>query len=179
MDFPTVVSKRRMVRNFNQDPVDPQAVDRILDSARCGPSAGYTQGQDFVVVTNQDLKEAIADLCHEKRYVAGGFDPFISGAPVLLIPCTNENAYHRRYQQSDKVREDGREIEWPVPHWFMDVGCVVMLIFLAAVEEGLAAGFAGASDLEALRSLLKSLLRSRQWASFLLGLPHLTNARFL
>ncbi len=36
----------------------------------------------------------------------------------------------------------------------MDVGCAVMLILLGAVDEGLAAGFAGAHDLDALRQLL-------------------------
>jgi nitroreductase len=73
---------------------------------------------------------------------------------VLIIPCTTENAYHRRYQQPDKINKDGTEIEWPVPYWFMDVGCAVMLLLLAVVNEGLAAGFAGAHDLAALRALL-------------------------
>ncbi|NOH10275.1 MAG: nitroreductase family protein [Chloroflexi bacterium] len=154
MDFADVVAKRRMVRNFSERPVDPEAIERILDYARRGPSAGFTQGQDFIVVTQQELKDAIAELCHEKSYVERGFAPFISGAPVLIIPCTTENAYHRRYQQSDKVREDGSEIDWPVPFWFMDVGCAVMLILLGVVDEGLAAGYAGAMDLDMLRELL-------------------------
>jgi nitroreductase len=36
----------------------------------------------------------------------------------------------------------------------MDIGCSVMTILLAVVNEGLAAGFAGAHDLDALRDLL-------------------------
>ena len=32
-------------------------------------------------------------------------------APVLVIACTSEAAYHRRYQEPDKVQEDGSEIE--------------------------------------------------------------------
>jgi nitroreductase len=55
----------------------------------------------------------------------------------------SEAAYHRRYQEPDKVKEDGSEIEWPVPFWYMDIGCAVMVVLLAAVNEGLAAGFAG------------------------------------
>lgn len=154
MEFSEVVFKRRMVRNFAAEPVDPAAVERILEFARHGPSAGYTQGQDFVVVTRPETKKAIAELCGEEGYVEGGFAPFISGAPVLVIPCTNEMAYHRRYQEGDKVKEDGTEIEWPVPYWFMDVGCAVMLILLGAVNEGLVTAFAGAYDLNALRALL-------------------------
>jgi nitroreductase len=154
MEFTEVVRKRRMVRHFTAEPVPPEVVDRLLDLARHAPSAGFTQGQSFVVVTRLDLKQAIADLCGESSYLAGGFDPFISGAPVLIIPCTSEAAYHRRYQEPDKVRDDGSEINWPVPYWFMDIGCAVMVLLLAVVDEGLAAGFAGAHDLDALRALL-------------------------
>jgi nitroreductase len=154
MDFTEVVLKRRMVRHFTAEPVPPEVVDRILDLARRAPSAGYTQGQSFVVVTRPEMKRAIADLCGEPFYVERGFDPFISGAPVLIIPCASEAAYHRRYQEPDKVRDDGSEIEWPVPYWFMDIGCAAMVVLLAAVNEGLSAGFAGAHDLEALRGLL-------------------------
>ena len=86
--------------------------------------------------------------------MASGFDPFISKAPVLQIPCTSETAYHRRYQESDKLEADGSEIIWPVPYWFMDIGCSVMVVLLAVVNEGLSAGFAGSKDLDALRRLL-------------------------
>jgi nitroreductase len=37
----------------------------------------------------------------------------------------------------------------------MDVGCAVMVLLLAVVDEGLAAGFAGAHDLDAVRALLR------------------------
>ena len=154
MEFRDAVLKRHMVRNFSDQPVDPGAIDRILDLARHGPSAGFTQGQDFILITKPDLKKVVADICGEEKYVGAGFDPFISKAPVLIIPCTNEAAYHRRYQAPDKLKEDGSEIHWPVPYWFMDVGCAVMTILLAVVDEGLAAGFAGALDLKPLRELL-------------------------
>ena len=154
MEFTEVVRKRRMVRHFTDEPVAPEVVQRILDLARHAPSAGFTQGQSFIVVTRPDLKQAIAALCGEEGYVARGFHPFVSGAPVLLIPCTSEAAYHRRYREPDKIQEDGTEIEWPVPYWHMDIGCSVMIVLLAAVNEGLAAGYAGFHDLDAARQLL-------------------------
>ena len=154
MDFQDVVLKRRMVRNFADKPVNPTIVDRILELTRHAPSAGFTQGQSFILVTNPEKKKAIALTCQEDEYVKGGFAPFISGAPVLLIPCTSEAAYHRRYQEADKVNEDGSEIVWPVPYWFMDIGCAVMIALLAAIDEGLVTAFAGSKDLDALRVLL-------------------------
>jgi len=154
MEFRDTVLKRRMVRNFADKPVDPAIIDRILELARHAPSAGFTQGQSFIVVTRPELKKAIAATCEEDEYVQRGFAPFISNAPVLLIPCTSETAYHRRYQEADKVSEDGTEIVWPVPYWFMDIGCAVMIVLLAAIDEGLVTAFAGSKDLDTLRSLL-------------------------
>lgn len=154
MEFRDTVLKRRMVRNFSNQPVDSAIIDHILELTRHAPSAGFTQGQSFSVVTHLELKQAIADTCEEDEYVQRGFAPFISKAPVLLIPCTSETAYHRRYQEADKVNEDGTEIVWPVPYWFMDIGCAVMIALLAAIDEGLVTAFAGSKDLDTLRSLL-------------------------
>lgn len=157
MDFTDVVLRRRMVRHFSPEPIAPEVVDRLLDLARHAPSAGFTQGQSFIVVTRPELKQDIARICHEEEYTASGFHSFISDAPILLVPCTSEAAYHRRYQEPDKLNDDGSETEWPVPYWHMDIGCAVMLVLLAAVNEGLAAGFVGAptsTDVQALRNLL-------------------------
>ena len=154
MELKDAILKRRMVRNFADMPVAPEIIERIVDLTRHAPSAGYTQGQSFIVVTKPELRKAIANTCAEDEYVKGGFDPFISKAPVLLIPCTSELAYHRRYQEADKVNDDGTEIIWPVPYWFMDIGCSVMIALLAALDEGLVTAFVGSKDLDTLRALL-------------------------
>ena len=39
--------------------------------------------------------------------------------------------------------EDGSEIEWPVPFWWVDIGATMQNIMLAAVNEGLGCGFVG------------------------------------
>ena len=75
MEFDQVVRKRRMQRNFSADPVPPEVLDRIFDLARRGPSAGYTQGQAFIVITQADLRAAVAGLAGEAGYVQMGFDP--------------------------------------------------------------------------------------------------------
>ncbi len=72
-----------------------------------------------------------------------------------MIACTNESAYHRRYQEPDKVSDDGTEITWPVPFWYMDIGCAVMILLLAVVNEDLAACFVGISDQQSFRELLQ------------------------
>jgi nitroreductase len=126
----------------------------MLELARHAPSAGFTQGQSFIVVTRPELKQAVARLCGEEFYAAQGYHRWLSEAPVQVVACTSEAAYHRRYQEPDKIRPDGSEISWPVPYWHMDIGCAVKILLLAAVNEGLAGGFAGPGDVDALRALL-------------------------
>ncbi len=128
MQFTDVVKKRRMVRNFSDQPVDAAMINQMLDLARRGPSAGYTQGQSFVVVSDPEVKKAVAQICGEQYYVEEKYHPFISKAPVLIVPCTSEAAYHSRYQEKDKVSDDGSEIDWPIPFWYMDIGCAVMTL---------------------------------------------------
>jgi nitroreductase len=68
--------------------------------------------------------------------------------------CVREDDYHERYRESDKVDDAGREIEWPVPYWWVDAGAAMMLLLLAAVDAGLAAGFFGVHRLPQLKGLL-------------------------
>jgi nitroreductase len=155
MEFKDVIRRRRTVRNYDPAvPVARAAIERIVLAAQRAPSAGFSQGQRLVVVTNEATRAAIADICDEPDYVQAGFDPWVSRAPVLIVPCVSEEVYHRRYREADKVQDDGTEIEWPVPYWWVDVGTTWMLIMLAAVDEGLAAGFLGTHRLADLKALL-------------------------
>jgi len=38
---------------------------------------------------------------------------------------------------------DGEEIGWPAPYWYVDAGAAFLLLQLAAIDEGLAAGVYG------------------------------------
>jgi nitroreductase len=153
MEFQDVLARRRMVRNYTDEPVKKEAIERIVRAAKRAPSAGYTQGQYVVVVTEPATRREIAALSNEAEYVEQGFDPWISGAPVHIVVCINEADYHRRYQEADKL-DEGKEIEWPVPYWWIDGGAALMLILLAAVDEGLAAGFFGFHRMSGLHDLL-------------------------
>jgi nitroreductase len=156
MEFTEVVRRRRMVRNYDPDkPVQRDAVERIAAAAQRAPSAGFSQGQRLVVVTEPARRLRIADICDEPEYVESGFDPWISRAPALFVPCVSEAIYHARYNEPDKRPPGEDEIDWPVPYWFIDVGATVMLILLAAVNEGLAAGFLGTHRMDDLAAELE------------------------
>ena len=153
MEFSEVVRRRRMVRRYLPDAVPDDVLERILDRASRGPSAGFTQGQSFVLVTDPAVRATIAQLVSEPRYLARGFDPWISAAPALVVVTTSEQAYRERYAEGDKLGPD-RPLAWAVPFWHIDAGCALMLLLLAAVDEGLAAGFLALKHPDQLASLL-------------------------
>lgn len=143
-----------MVRNFTDEPVSDEVIERIIEAGQHAPSAGFSQGVAYVVVTDAETRRAIAEIADEEQYVRGGFDPFISGAPVQVVICTSEQVYHDRYNEPDKKPEGADEIDWPIPYWHTDAGCSLMLILLAAVNEGLGTAFVGVMEPKRLQDLL-------------------------
>lgn len=153
MEFVDVVMKRRAVRRFEEGGVERGVIERIARLAQRSPSAGFSQGQRLVVVMEPERRREVARICGEEFY-ADVFGPWISECAAQFVPCVSAEIYHRRYQEADKVQDDGTEIEWPVPYWFVDVGGTMQTIWLAAVNEGLGCGFVGTDDLDALNAAL-------------------------
>jgi nitroreductase len=153
MEFVDVVMKRRAVRRFEEGGVERDVIERIARLAQRSPSAGFSQGQRLVVVTEPERRREVARICGEEFY-ADLFGPWISECAAQFIPCVSEAIYHRRYQEADKIDEDGSEIDWPVPYWFVDVGGTMQTIWLAAVNEGLGCGFVGTGEPGELNELL-------------------------
>ncbi len=139
VEFGDVLRHRRMVRNYTDEPVERETVERIVTWARTAPSAGFSQGVRMVVVTEAETRGRIAELADEPYYLEHGYEPWISRAPVHVVMALREDDYHDRYTEADKL-EDGDEMEWPVPWWWVDVGKAMVLLLLAAVDEGLGAG---------------------------------------
>ena len=156
MDFFDVVMKRRAVRRFEDGGVDRDVIERISRLAQRAPSAGFSQGQRLIVVTEPDRRREVARLCGEEEYQDLDMGPWISECAAQFIPCVSEAVYHRRYQESDKLRDDGTEIDWPIPYWWVDVGATMQNVMLAAVNEGLGCGFVGteATGWQQIRDLL-------------------------
>lgn len=156
MDFDEVVHRRRMVRHFRPEPVSRETIEYLIGTAQHAPSAGFSQGISYVVVTDAATRKQVAEIAGEgEAYVSSGFDPFVSQAPLQIVVCASEKVYKDRYREPDK-RPDPKEpeMEWPVPYWHTDAGCALMLILLAAVNHGLAGAFVGVWDQKGLQELL-------------------------
>jgi nitroreductase len=136
VEFNEVVRRRHMVRQFRDDPIPQQILDQILGNARHGPSAGFSQGQAFLVLTGDDLKRFWE--------VAGeAAAPSVAAAPLVIVPMSSKAVYLDRYAQPDKGWADRDESRWPVPFWHIDTGMAALLILLTVVDEGLGALYFG------------------------------------
>lgn len=153
MEVREAVRARRMVRRYTDEPVGSDDLDAVLDAARRGPSAGFSQGQTFVVVTDQRARVELARIAGEAAYTARGFAPWVSSAPVLIVPCAEPGRYAARYAEDDKASSGGPDA-WRVPYWWVDTGAALALLQLAAVDRGLATGLLDVVDHDALRALL-------------------------
>lgn len=152
--FYDLLKKRRMVRHYSGEPVPRETLERIVATVRRAPSAGFSQGQRVLVVDDPDLLARIAALGDDEPQLEA-VEPWFETAAAQIFVMTRESDYHERYQRDDKL-QDGEEIEWPVPFWHVDAGAAMMLILVAAIEEGLAAAVYGifGADEEKLRDLL-------------------------
>jgi nitroreductase len=171
MELTEAVLRRRMTRNFTAEPLAPGVVDRLLAGALRAPSAGNTQGREFVVLEGAAETarywEATTDPAwrsRSRRFVG------LSRAPVVVVAFVDPAAYVARYQEPDKARPDGEAVEWVVPYWYVDAAFAVMAMLLGAADSGLGAAFLGNfRGEEALRTALGVPDHLRWFGAVLLG----------
>jgi nitroreductase len=148
MEFQDVIRKRKMVRSFEDRPVDHAIVERMLANAQRAPSAGFSQGWAFLALENADAKRYWDELW--PRSAEFGW-PDMFNAPVIIVCLSNKSQYLARYAMPDKGWTDRDEKRWPVPYWDIDTGMAALNILLTAVDAGLGAVFFGVFDQEKLR----------------------------
>lgn len=154
MELHELLRRRRMVRAYRDAPVDETTLERVVGVIRRAPSAGFSQGQRILVVTDAGTRRRMAETVGGEHY-RDDFPHWLDVVPVHIVVCTREQDYHDRYRLPDKL-VDGGEIVWPVPYWWFDGGALQTLLHLAALDEGLAAGVYGvpADRLPAFKDLL-------------------------
>lgn len=139
MEFDDILRKRRMTRAFSDEPVDGEALERVLRAANRAPSAGFSQGWALLVLTEPDDRAAFWKSLGQDPYFG---DP-VKRAPVIIVPLASKQRYLDRYAKPDKGWEDRSESRWPAPYWYIDTGFMTLLLLLAAVDEGLGARLFG------------------------------------
>ena len=137
MEFQEVVRRRRMVRTFTGESIPKESLERILGNAVRGPSAGFSQGQSFLLLTEPADRERFWAIA------GAAVNESAQTAPAVIVPMSCKRVYLDRYAQPDKGWTDRDEARWPVPFWHIDTGMAALLILQTAVDEGLGAIYFG------------------------------------
>jgi nitroreductase len=144
MDFSEVVRRRRMVRNFDPSrPVSPSLVEKLLDLAIRAPSAGFSQGWAFLVLSTEEERATFWSVTTVPGWSESSWLAGMKRAPLIVVPHGSRDAYLDRYAEPDKGWTDRDEARWPVPYWYIDAGFASMLMLLGVVDAGLGACFFG------------------------------------
>jgi nitroreductase len=78
----SVIRKRRSIRKFKADPVEPEKVDMLVEAGLRAPSSRGMQPWEFVVVTDKDLLEKLS------RARTHG-SAFLENAPLAVVVCAD------------------------------------------------------------------------------------------
>ena len=143
-----MVRRRRMVRTYDPErPVPPEIVDKIIKHALRAPSAGFSQGWGFLVLTSQPDRDLFWSSATDDDLAdaaePGSWLERMRSAPLIIVALSNKSVYLDRYAQDDKGWIDRDESHWPVPYWDIDTGFASLLMHLTAVNEGLGSCFIG------------------------------------
>lgn len=142
VEFQELVRRRRMVRDFSDEAVPRPLLEQLVTNATRVPSAGYSQGVAFIVLTDPDRRRMFWQTTSGPEWRGESESEALTRAPVVIVPLSNKQAYLDRYALPDKAHTPlSREDFWPAPYWDIDAGLGVMMILLTAVDLGLGALF--------------------------------------
>lgn len=146
MDVFEAIRGRRSVREYRDEPVPWELVERVLDAARWAPSGANLQPWKFVVVTDPDARARIG--AGAKFYFVKS--RHVAEAPVLVVCLA-----------------DVRKSTWAT----VDVSMAAQNLMLAAHALGLGTCFIGLFDEQAVRGTLGVPDRYRVVGLVTLGFP--------
>ena len=142
VEFHEVVSRRRMVRDFSDEPVPRPLIEQLVANASRAPSGGFSQGSAYLVLTDPGRRRLFWETTSGPEWRGESESEPLTRAPVVIVPLAHKQAYLDRYALPDKAHTPlSREEFWPAPYWDIDTGFGVMLILLTAADLGLGALF--------------------------------------
>lgn len=131
-----------MTRRFDERSLPIELVDEMLDLARRAPSAGYSQGVHFLVLSGKALQRFWRTTGADEWFAS--VQSGVLAAPVVVLPLADPAAYTSRYAEGDKAGHGLERAEnWEVPFWLTDAAMATQNLLLLAQERGLGALYFG------------------------------------
>jgi len=132
--FLAFLSSRASVRDYTPSPLEEPEIEAILRSAGTSPSAGNLEAWDVVVVTDGEVREALAEAALSQ--------PHVREAPCVFVVCANY------------IRSMSRYGERGILYAIQDATIACTYMMLAAHAAGLQSCWVGAFDEEEVKEIL-------------------------
>lgn len=150
------IYQRRDIRSFRPDPIPDGVLARIIRAAHHGPSVGFMQPWDFILVRDTELRQRVKELFDRERAAAACFfdEPRRSAYLSLKLEGILESPVNVCIT-CDPTRADvvlGRN-SMPETDVYSTC-CAVQNLWLAARSEGVGAGWVSILKLPQLRGIL-------------------------
>jgi iodotyrosine deiodinase len=68
-DFRTVMSRRRTIRAFSDEPIPRQIIEDIIMTASSAPSGAHKQPWTFCAISDQEVKKEIRKAAEQEEYI--------------------------------------------------------------------------------------------------------------
>ena len=107
MEFRDVVMKRRAVRRFEEGGVEPRGHRAHRPTRPAHAVGGVQPGPAAHRRDRPGPRGARSPGSAARTRCSRHFGPWVSECAAQFIPCVSEAIYHRRYQEPDKIHEDG------------------------------------------------------------------------
>lgn len=150
------IRSRRDIRHFQSEPIPNEALARIIQAAHSGPSVGFMQPWDFVLIRNMSVRQEVQKLFRREREAAACFydEPRRSQYLALKLEGILDSPINLCVT-CDPTRGDvvlGRNA---IPETdIYSTCCAVENLWLAARSEGIGVGWVSILKLPQLRNLL-------------------------
>ncbi|MBN2049592.1 MAG: nitroreductase family protein [Spirochaetales bacterium] len=114
MELLSFIKNRVSIRNFSDEPVNLEALKRILEAGRLAPSAKNRQPWRFIVIREKELRSRVQNASFGQNHVGT--------APVIIAACTTNVDY----------RMPNGQLSYPI-----DISFAVSSMMLQIEAEGL------------------------------------------
>ncbi len=135
MDFDQVIKNRHSIRTFTDQPVEPEKLEKILETANLAPSAGNLQAYEIYVVTDAKKRDGLSCAALAQEYILQ--------APVALVFCTHPELTEGRYTERGTLL-----------YTLQDATIACTFAMLAATNLGLGSVWVGTFDEKVVRMII-------------------------
>ena len=134
MNLIDALAGRRSIRSYKEEQVSRDFILDLIKAAETAPSAGNLRARKYIVVTNTQMRKALAVSAYGQSQ--------LETAPVLVVVCADVSRSSKRYGDRGSL------------YSIQDAAAATMCPLLAAYDSGLGACWNGAFDDQIVRDAL-------------------------